>query len=141
MANRWFNQFKGSLEPGLVTLPGYLSLSAAGAVLNSTTAIQGAVITKTGTGQYTIQLKDRYPYIVGVSLTPCSLATSANQVWKVRVVQDAASVTSVTEPGAAGLKKVSKIIIESCTSAGAPADVAVAGGLFINLTLKNTTVK
>lgn len=134
MANRWFNQFKGSLEKGVVQLDGYVDL-ASDATVNSDT-ILGAAVTKTTTGIYTITLEDSYPKLLHVGLTAFSIGTNAASLMKVVDCLDA-SGNSV----AATLADVKSIKVATCTSStGAPADVSVKCGFSVHLVLKNSTV-
>lgn len=141
MANRWQNQFKASPEKGVTLYDGYISLSAAGAVVASNFAIKGTTVAKTGTGLYTITLKDRYPSLLAVHVTGVSSVTNANGNWKVQSVLTPAGVAAPAIVGACGLGRVGSIVIASTTSAGVAADVAVVCGVFVSLVLKNTTVK
>lgn len=141
MANRWQNQFKASPEKGVTLYDGCIALSAAGAVLQSSFSIKGTTVTKTGTGLYTIQLKDRYPSLLAVQLTGFSPTTNANGNWKVVSVLNPAGSSAPAIVGACGLGPVGSIVIASTTNAGVAADVAVACSVFVSLVLKNTSVK
>jgi hypothetical protein len=131
MANRWFNQFKGSLERGIVQLDGYVQIHTDATVLADT--ILGASVAKTGTGEYTITLEDSYPKLLHVGLTPTSQGTNANQVWKLKQAKDADGVDC-----GASLLNVKTLIVSSCASNGAPTDVSVACGVTVHLVLKNS---
>ena len=134
MANRWFNQFKGSLEKGIVQLDGYVNLGSDASVVSET--ILGASVAKTTTGIYTITLEDEFPKLLSCSLTAHSIGTNAAGLMKVVDVLDADG-NSV----AATLVDVKKIKVATCTSStGAPADVAVKCGFSVHLVLKNSTV-
>jgi len=134
MANRWFNQFKGSLEKGVVQLDGYVNLGSDASVTSET--IMGASVAVTTTGVYTITLEDSYPKLLSVSLTPFSIGTNAAGLMKVVDVLDADG-NSV----AATLVNVKKIKVATCTSStGAPADVSVKCGFSVHIVLKNSTV-
>lgn len=66
MANRNFNQFKGSLDRGIVFVQGVISIAAGGAV--SSEDLVGASVSKTGTGAYSIVLEDTYQSAKAVTL-------------------------------------------------------------------------
>lgn len=134
MANRFFQQFKGSLEKGVVQLDGYINLDSDASVVSET--IMGASVAKTTTGVYTITLEDSYPKLLHVGLTAFSIGTNAAGLLKVVDVLDS-SGNSV----AATLVNVKKIKVATCTSAtGAPADVSVKCGMSVHIVLKNTSV-
>lgn len=134
MANRWFNQFKGSLEKGVVQLDGYARLSAADASVVSET-LKGASIARTAAGTYTITLEDQFPKLLAVALCPVASGTNANQFLKVKAVQTSAGVDC-----GASLENVGKIVICTCASNGTPTDVTVDCGFTVHLVLKNSTV-
>jgi len=134
MANRWFNQFKGSLEKGVVQLDGYVNLAADASVTSET--ILGASVAKTTTGIYTITLEDSYPKLLSCTVTHFSIGTNAAGLMKVVDVLDKDG-NSV----AATLANVKKIKVATCTSStGAPADVSVKCGFSVHIVLKNSTV-
>jgi hypothetical protein len=133
MANRWFNQFKGSLEKGLVMLDGYVSIAADASVVSET--ILGASVARTTTGTYTITLEDEYPKVLHVGLTPSSQGTNANQVWKLNQCLDKNGADC-----GASLVNVKSIVVCSCASTGVPTDVSVICGFTVNIVLKNSTV-
>lgn len=134
MANRWFNQFKGSLEKGVVQLDGYVNLDDDASVTSET--VLGAAVTVSTTGVYSITLEDSYPKLLHVGLTMFSIGTNAAGLMKVVDVLDADG-NSV----AATLTNVKSIKVATCTSStGAPADVTVKCGFSVHLVLKNSTV-
>ena len=134
MANRWFNQFKGSLEKGVVQLDGYVNLEDDASVLSET--ILGAAVTKTGTGEYTVTLEDSYPKLLHVGVSAWSIGTNAAGLMKVVDVLDADGASV-----AATLVNAKSIKVATCTSStGAPADVSVKCGFSVHLVLKNSTV-
>ncbi len=134
MANRWFNQFKGSLEKGIVQLDGYIQLAADATVTAET--IMGASVAKTTTGIYTITLEDVYPKLLHVGLTFHCPATNAAGLVKVVQVLDSSGADCN-----GNLVNVKSIKVATCTSAtGAAADVSVACGLTVHLVLKNSVV-
>lgn len=134
MANRWFNQFKGSLEKGVVQLDGYVQLTASDASVVSET-LKGASVARTAAGTYTITLEDQFPKLLAVALCPVSSGTNANQFMKVKQVLDADG-----NDAGATLADVKSITVCTCASNGVPTDVAVDCGFTVHLVLKNSTV-
>ena len=67
MANRLYMQFLYSHTKMLTSVHGIIELSAAGAVVSET--IQGATVAKTGTGEYTVTLDDKFNALMDVQLT------------------------------------------------------------------------
>ena len=133
MANRWFNQFKGSLEKGVVQLDGYVDLGSDASVVSET--IMGASVAKTSTGVYTITLEDSYPKLLSVSCILFAMGTVAADV-KVVQCKTAAGVDC-----GASLANVKSIVVATVDAAsGAPADVALKCGFSIHMVLKNSTV-
>lgn len=133
IANRWFNQFKGSLEKGVVQLDGYVKIHTDASVLSDT--LLGGSVARTGTGTYRITLEDSFPKLLSVQLTPCSQGTNANQVWKVKQC-----LTSAGVDAGSSLENVKLIDIVSCNSSGVPTDVTVACGVLVHIVLKNSSV-
>jgi len=66
MANRYFQQFFHSFTKNLTGLHGIISINSSAAVTGET--INGATVAKTGTGEYTITLDDKYPAIEACEL-------------------------------------------------------------------------
>ena len=134
MANRWFNQFKGSLEKGVVQLDGYVSIHAdTGAVTSET--LMGASVARTAAGTYTITLEDQYPKLLAVAVCPVAIGTFVAQFMKVKQVLDADDVDC-----GASLANVKKIVVCTCNSSGVPTDAVVEAGFTVHLVLKNSTV-
>jgi len=134
MANRWFNQFKGSLEKGVVQLDGYVNLEDDASIVSQT--ILGASAAVSTTGVYEITLEDSYPKLLHVGLTSFSIGTNAAGLMKVVDVLDKDG-NSV----AATLANVKSIKVATCTSStGAPADVSVKCGFSVHIVLKNSSV-
>ena len=67
MSNRLYMQFLYSHTKMLTSVHGIIELSAAGAVVSET--IQGATVAKTGTGEYTVTLDDKFNALMDVQLT------------------------------------------------------------------------
>ena len=134
MANRWFNQFKGSLERGVVILDGYVQIQASDAGVVAET-IAGASVARTGTGLYTITLEDSYNRLLSISLTDVAQGTNANHDWKVKQVLNTAGADA-----GATLLNVKSIVIASCASTGVPTDPVVDCGLTVHMVFRNSTV-
>ena len=133
MANRWFNQFKGSLERGVVSLDGYINLADDASVTSEN--ILGASVAKATTGIYTITLEDSYPKLLSCSVTLWSLGTAAIAV-KVLDAFDAAGTTV-----GSGMANVKSIKIATVTPAtGAAVDTTVDVGISVHMVFKNSTV-
>lgn len=68
MANRNLAPLKGTLERGVVVLAGILDIHSDATVL-STSFFAGGAFTKTGTGEYTLTLEDKFTELLACSLT------------------------------------------------------------------------
>lgn len=68
MANRNFAPLQGTLERGVVILSGILDIHSDASVL-STSFFAGGSFAKTGTGEYTLTLTDKYSELLACSLT------------------------------------------------------------------------
>jgi len=134
MANRWFNQFKGSLEKGIVQIDGYVQLTAADATVVAET-VMGASVARTAAGVYTITLEDSYPKLLAVAVSKVATGTDVAQFCKVKAVQTSAGVDC-----GASLVNVNKILVATCNSSGVPTDSVVDCGFTVHLVLKNSTV-
>lgn len=68
MANRYLYQFRGSFEPGIVTIYGKISFGATGAPTLVSGQNRGiSTIVRNSAGNYTITLMDSYVRTLGVS--------------------------------------------------------------------------
>lgn len=134
MANRWFNQFKGSLEKGVVQLDGYVQLTAADASVVSET-ILGASVARTAAGTYTITLEDQFPKLLAVAVCPVAIGTDVAQFMKVKQVLD----VNGADAGAT-LANVKSVVVCTCNSSGVPTDTVVDCGFTVHLVLKNSVV-
>jgi hypothetical protein len=122
MASRYLNQFVLTQRKGVVQIAGTISLSAAAAVSSSDLTSLVSSVTKTGTGEYTIALADKWVGLISVTASlESSVATDSVQV------KSADPVTAKT------------IVVRTITS-GAYADVAVASKLHLSIQLKNSSV-
>ena len=121
MANRHFNGPVQSLWHKPVLVGGKIALSAAAAVSSST--IKGASVAKTGIGEYTITLEDKYSGIIGASLV--AVDNSALDL--------SLEIASVDVSGAGTLKIITKI-------AATAANVTEALDILVTLHLNNSSV-
>lgn len=130
MANRLFQQFRHTLENGIVDLYGSFVTSTSGAIASS--ACKGFSIAKTGseTGRYTVTLADRY---YGLKSVLANIVGTAD-----------AAMTS-----AKGLAYFLRNInmttgtfdIQFCDPDGTPADAEIENGasVLLTITLKNSS--
>lgn len=66
MANRFFNQFSGTLEKGVIVLSPKISFGASGAPTLSTSHGKGvSTVSRTSTGLYVLTLQDTYVALLG----------------------------------------------------------------------------
>jgi hypothetical protein len=109
---------------GVKIIVGSITLSAAAAVTaNSTDGILSVV--KTGTGSYTVTLRDRYVSLQGLELALLAAGTAA---FTVHATSQAVASATPT------------VVIKTCAiGTGAPADVGVACTIYFTLNLKNST--
>lgn len=131
MANRYFKQFQGTLEAGVVKLFGSATTTTSGTIGSSTG--KGLTITKTSakTGRYTVTLADKYTALLAVSValqgaTDAAYTSAKGLTWILRNVNVGAS-TPYFE-------------IQFNDPDGSPADADVESGaiFFVEVTLKNT---
>ncbi len=121
MANRFMQQFYYSFVHKLTGIKGYVDIAADASV--SASSIQGAVVTKTGTGQYTITLVDSYNAIVGAHLQ----------------VQAATAVDLVPQVVSQTVDTTKLVVFKLLTGATATDPSAVCR-VYINLELRNSSV-
>lgn len=121
MANRRFEQFCYSLIKKKTEIEGIVSLSAAGAV--SSQDIPGGTIAKSGTGEYTLTLQDKYNSCLGIY---CSLGENAEALW--------------AKPGAADVSSAKTVVIKIKDETGADADVTATAKLYVKVVLRNSSV-
>lgn len=119
MANRYFRQFALVKDPRTILLGGRISLNSSAAVTGNTIDFCQSV-TKSGTGEYTIVLQDKYVVdkCVQVSFEGASLA-----ICKIK------SVNLST-----------KTIVVETMVAGALANITAAGSIHILVVAKDSTV-
>lgn len=125
MANRTFNPPR-ALEKELIALPFRFSLSAAAAVVAGSTFGRGVTsVTKTGTGQYTVQLQDIFPAFLSADFT----------------VRGTGTVVTVPELRSQSVPTNGQLVIKTVTrSTGAEADTAVAYEILCTIYVRNSTV-
>lgn len=122
MANRRFEQFCYTLIKKKTEIEGVASLSAAGAVLSQ--EIQGATLTKTATGTYTLTLQDKYSACVGIY---CDLAETSQTVY--------------AAPGTADVTGTKQVIIKvKANSTGADTDLTATAKLYVKVVLRNSSI-
>lgn len=92
MANRYFNQFHGTPQKGVVILPGTLSIAADASI--SSQDFKMGTFTKTGTGEYTLTLSDKYVGALSV-LATVQAATAVDLVAQVKSVDVVSAKTVV----------------------------------------------
>jgi hypothetical protein len=115
-----FQQFFLSFTKGLVGIHGYADIAADASVAAS--VVRGGVVTKTGTGEYTLTLEDKYVGIESVQLT-LQAATAVNLVPQIK----ATDVVSA------------KTIVFNLNAAAVPTNPSAACRVYIALRLKNST--
>jgi hypothetical protein len=121
MANRYLTQFFYSLWKKPVLVSGKISLSAAAAV--SSFDIPGvATVAKTGTGEYTVTLQDKYCKLISLQLS----ASDSTQ----DLLVDSKSIDVVSA-------KTFKIITKV---AGSAANITAACTVYVNLLASNSSV-
>lgn len=121
MANRYFKQFALVKSGRTIILAGKISLNSSAAVTAST--VDFASVAKTGTGEYTITLDDKYVETKSIQLTVAQAANS-------QIVAQVKADTQATD---------NKIVIATLVS-GAAANIAVAAEIHVLLVLKDSTV-
>lgn len=119
MANRYFRQFALVKDPRTIFLSGQISLNSSAAVTGNTIDFCQSV-TKSGTGEYTIVLQDKYVIdkCVQVSFEGASLCT----------------------PKIKSVDLSTKTIIVETMVAGALANITAAGSIHILVVAKDSTV-
>lgn len=71
MANRYYKQFRYSLETSLVDLYAHIVTGSTGAIaVASSDQNKGFAITRTAAGEYKVKLEDNYNKIKAVNITP-----------------------------------------------------------------------
>lgn len=120
MANRHFNAPVQSLWHKPILVGGKIALSAAAAVTSSD--IKGASVAKTGTGEYTITLEDKFSGMIGASL----------------VAADNAAKDLVLELKSINLSAKTMIVVTKIAGVAANTDEAL--DIWVTLHLNNSSV-
>lgn len=121
MANRMFKPLHGHFNSGVALIDGYVDIAADASV--SSSAVDGATVTKTGTGQYTVTLADTYNELLACNLT-VQAATAVDLVPQV-VSQDVSSA---------------KTIVFKLLAAATATDPSAVCRVYVSLKLKNSSV-
>lgn len=126
MANRYWNQFKGSLERGVVSISGSFVVNSSGVITSQ--AGQGATVSKTGTGQYTITLQDAYN---GLIFPDVQIQSATTQNLNVQCASNTIATGTATP-----------VLVFNLVSAatGNAADFTAVATVYYDLKLKNSTV-
>ena len=132
MANRRFNQFSGALEKGVVKLFATITTTTSGTI-GSTNAV-GLTVAKVAAeaGRYRITLQDQYTRLLSVNAIVSGAADAAYTTAKglntlVRNV-DVAAATPILD------------IQFARTDTGADAEVEDSAVIYVEITLKNSSV-
>lgn len=128
MADRQYRPLMGSLDAGVVSLFGSITLGTSGAVASSTG--KGLTIAKTGseTGRYTITLSDKYFQFLGASLA-------------VELAADAAAGSDGFIPSLRGVDLANNVLyIQLSDAAGADTEGASGFKIYFRLDLRNSSV-
>jgi hypothetical protein len=121
MASRYFKPLKGHFNTSVALLDGYVDIAADASV--SASALDGAAVTKTATGAYTITLEDTYVELLACNLT-VQAATAVDLV--PQVVSQAVAST--------------KTIVFKLLAAAVATDPAAVCRVYISLKLKDSSV-
>lgn len=123
MANRYLQEFLATFVKKPVKIMGYIDLSSTGVPTIATGALLGvASVTKSGTGQYTLAIKDTYAQIMGADI----------QVQAAVPVDLTPQILSASGPG--------KSLVFSLLTGATPTDVAAAARVFVEITMRNSSV-
>lgn len=128
MANRWFQQFRYSLEKSVVDLYGVVSFGAAGSpTLDTSNNSKGiASITRTGAGTYDIVLQDSYYKFL--NLTGCFVTATGGP----------ASPTLYVSQQAVGTQSGGTLTLV-CQNGGTDTDPADGEVLYFQITVGNSS--
>lgn len=132
MANRYYKQFQGTLEAGVVKLFGSVVTSTSGTV--STSTGKGLTITKTGgeVGRYTVTLADKYTALLGVSVALVGSADAAYTSAK-------GIVHFLRNVSVAGATPAFDIQWADADGSAADAEVENGAAFYVEVTLKNSS--
>lgn len=127
MANRWFQQFRFSLEKKVVDLYGQVAIGATGAPTLSVVNSKGIKsIVRNGVGKYTITLQDTYQRLLDFNLTDLNAAgiPAAGAVGLV-----SAAVNTLAAP----------TVVFQLSNAGSATEAASGDVLYFQVSLSDTT--
>lgn len=125
MANRLYQQFHQSLDHGVVSIYGYVTLGAAGAV----SAFKGlgvSNVVKTATGVYTVTIADSFPAFLGASTMVVYNGVSV--VGAVHMKQ-----APTTDPG-----PLKSVVLNTLDFAGAAVDPDSAARIYFEIKMRNS---
>lgn len=122
MANRHFNAPVQSLWHKPILVAGTISLNASAAVTGST--IKGASVAKTGTGEYTITLEDKFSELISISVQ----------------VGGNVSEDLFGSVGAVDVASAKTIEVLTVANTGAAANATAATTLYVTAMLSNSSV-
>ena len=125
MANRLYQQFHQSLDHGVVSIYGYVTVGAAGAV----SAFKGLGISnvvETATGVYTVSIADSFPAFLGASAMVVFNGTSA--VAAVTMKQ-----APTTDPG-----PLKSIVLNTLDFAGADVEPDNGARIYFEFKMRNS---
>lgn len=114
-----------NLQSEVCELDGYVGLDTSAAVVAASTVFPNATVAKTTTGVYTITLANPFPKIVFVGAH-----------W----AANAAASGLRCEVGPVTVGATTSVVIRTTNAAGAATDTGVAGGFWVQIKVKNTSV-
>jgi len=127
MANRLYKQFGASPDSGMVSLHGYVTIGATGAV----SAYKGlgiSTVVRTATGVYTVTMEDAFPAFLG-----------ANAIVVYNGVPVVASVAMkqapTTDPG-----PLKSVVLHTLDFAGAAVNPDSGSRIYFEIKMRNSSV-
>lgn len=132
MASRMFQQFQGTLEKGVVKLFATITTSTSGTI--ASTSALGLTVAKVGSeaGRYRLTLDDKYTRLLNVS----AIVSGAADAAYTSTAGVHALVRNVAVSAATPI-----LDLQFCrTDTGADAEVIDAAVIYVELTLKNSSV-
>ncbi len=132
MASRLYQQFQGTLEKGVVKLFATIVTSTSGAI--STTTATGLTVAKVGSeaGRYRVTLDDKYTRLLSAQAIVVGAADAA--------YTSTAGVTTLLRNVAVSAATPVLDIQFTRTDTGADSEVIDGATIYIELTLKNSSV-
>ena len=125
MANRLYQQFHQSLDHGVVSIYGYVTIGATGAV----SAFKGlgvSALVRTATGVYTLTIADAFPAFLGASAMVVYNGVSV--VGVVNMKQDPA-----TNPG-----PLKSVVLNTLDFAGAEVNPDSGSRIYFEIKMRNS---